>query len=255
MPPSDAARAERLGPYFEVQLRLARRMAELTGATLGETTLKFTNLHRRLGFGVNLPGEPPAPGWADYARALEAEPDPAIQLTLSQAVCAASLPERLPLPGQTQFGCFACEAVGADGAVRLHFNNADTDDVGGPLASGKFERRRAEMAALVRHIQETHPQATAIRGKSWLYNLEAYRRVFPAEYGASRVVATGPLRLNGTSSWGQLIDSRERIRPDVRDAFLANLESLDPAAPWLVFPLRVLATEAPIESFAAEYGL
>jgi hypothetical protein len=255
MPETDAARADRLGPYFEVQLRLARRMTELTGASLGETTLRFTNLHRRLGFGVNMPGEPPAPGWAEYARALEAEPDPAAQLALSQAVCAANPPERLPLPGQTQFGCFACEAAGDDGAVRLHFNNADTDEAGGPLAGGKLERRRAEMAALVRHVRYAYPQATAIRGKSWLYNLEAYRRVFPADYGASRTVAPGPLRLNGTSSWGQLVDSRDRIRPDVRDAVLANLERLDPQAPWLVFPFRVLGTEAPIGSFAAEYGL
>lgn len=255
MPETDAARAERLGPYFEVQLRLARRMAELTGLPLGETTLRFTNLHRRLGFGVNKPGEPPAVGWADYAHALEAEPDPAIQLKLSQAICAASPPERLPLPGQTQFGCFASEAADDDGAVRLHFNNVDTDEAGGPLASGKVARRRAELAALVRHVRQTYPQAAVIRGRSWLYNLEAYRRLFPADYGASRTVASGPLRLNGTSSWGQLIDSRERIRPDVRDAFLANLERLDPQAPWLVFPLRVLATEAPIESFAAEYGL
>jgi len=255
MPETADARAERLGPYFEVQLRFARRMSERTGAPLGETTLRFTNFHRRLGFGVNQPGEPPAADWADYARALEAEADPAAQLALSQAVCAASPPERLPLPGQTQFGCFACEAAGDDGAVRLHFNNVDTDEAGGPLARGKLDRRRAEMAALVRHVREAHPQATVIRGRSWLYNLEAYRRLFPADYGASRAIAPGPLRLSGTSSWGQLIDSRERIRPDIRDALVANLESLDPAAPWLAFPLRVLATEAPIASFAAEYRL
>lgn len=255
MPETDAARADRLGPYFEVQLRLARRMAELTGASLGQMTLRFTNLHRRLGFGVNQPGEPPAPAWVDYARALEAEPDHAAQLALSQAVCASNPTERLPLPGQTQFGCFACEVPGDDGAVRLHFNNADTDDTGGPLTSAKLERRRSEVAALVRHLREAYPQATTIRGKSWLYNLEAYRRVFPADYGASRAVAPGPLRLNGTSSWGQLIDSRDRIRPDIRDVVLANLDRLDPQAPWLVFPFRVLATEAPIGSFAAAYGL
>jgi hypothetical protein len=255
MPDTNAARAERLGPYFEVQLGLARRMAALTGLALGETTLTFTNFHRRLGFGVHKPGEAPAAGWADYARALETERDPAGQLALSQAVCAASPPERLPLPGQTQFGCFACEAAGDDGAVRLHFNNVDTDEAGGPLASGKIGRRRAELAALIQHVREAFPEAKTIRGKSWLYNLEAYRRLFPAEYGASRTVASGPLRLNGTSSWGQLIDSRERIRPDLRDELLANLDRLDPAAAWLVFPLRVLATEAPIDSFAAEYGL
>lgn len=255
MPETDVARAERLGPYFEVQLKLARRMAALTGLTLGETALRFTNLHRRLGFGVHDLEGPPADGWVAYARALEAEPDPAGQRRISQTICAAGPPERLPLPGQTQFGCFACEAMADDGAVRLHFNNVDTDDAGGPLARGKIERRRGEMAALVRYVREAYPDATVIRGKSWLYNLDAYRRVFPADYGAARVIAAGPLRLNGTSSWGQLIDSRERVRPEVRDALLANLERLDPTAPWLAFPFRVLATEAPIDSFATEYGL
>lgn len=248
-------RAERLGPYFEAQLRLAARMAELTGTPLGDAVLQFTNLHRRLGFGVNVLGEPPAPGWADYARALEAAPDGPARLAATLAAFLRGADEVLPLQGQRQFGCFACEAPGEDGAVRLHFNNQDTDQDGGPLAASKIPRRRAELASLVAHIRTAYPEATCIRGKSWLYNLEAYRRLFPADYAASRTVAAGPLRLNGTSSWGQLIDAHERIRPEVRDALLARLEDIDPAAPWLAFPLRVLATEAPIQSFAAAYRL
>lgn len=253
MPPSRHARAERLGLYFEAQLRLAGRMAELTGAPLGEMALRHTNLHRRLGFGV--PSESTAVGWSEYAGGLEAAPDLAGQLALTRTAFLAAAEERLPLPGQVQFGCFAYEPPGEDGAARVHFNNVDTDGDGGPLAAAKAGRRRAELADMVRHIREAHPEATRIRGKSWLYNLEAYRRLFPLQYGASRAVAPGPLRLSGTSSWGQLIDSREAIRPDVRDALLANLATLDPEAPWLAFPLRVLATEAPIEAFEAFYRL
>ncbi|MBJ7412524.1 MAG: hypothetical protein JHD15_19500 [Phenylobacterium sp.] len=248
-------RADRLAPYFDAQLRLAGRMAELTGTPLSDAVLQFTNLHRRLGFGVNVLGEVPAPGWLDYARTLEAAPDDPARLTVTLAAFVRGADEVLPLQGQRQFGCFACEAPTEDGAVRLHFNNQDTDEDGGPLATAKIARRRAELAALVGHVRAAHPEARCIRGKSWLYNLDAYRRLFPADYGASRTVAEGPLRLNGTSSWGQLIDAHERIRPEMRDALVASLEALDPAAPWLAFPLRVLATEAPVDSFAAEYGV
>lgn len=248
-------RADRLAPYFDAQLRLAARMAELTGTPLSDAVLQFTNLHRRLGFGVNVLGEAPAPGWLSYAYALEAAPHDPGRLAVTLAAFVGGADEVLPLQGHRQFGCFACEAPTEDGAVRLHFNNQDTDEDGGPLAKAKIARRRAELAALVRHVRSAHPQARCIRGKSWLYNLEAYRRLFPADYGASRKVAEGPLRLNGTSSWGQLIDAHERIRPEARDALVANLGALDPAAPWLAFPLRVLATEALIESFAAEYGV
>lgn len=250
-----STRAERLGPYFEIQLRLAQRMTELTGGSLGEMTLRHTNLHRRLGFGVNPPGEGGTPGWQAYARALDAAPGLAAQVALSRATCAANPPETPPLEGQTLFGCFAHDPPRGDGVVRLHFFNLDTDAVGGPLAPAKIVRRRAELAALTRHIREAHPGATAIAGRSWLYNLEAYRRLFPADYAASRTPAPPPLHLTGTSSWGQLIDAHERVRPQARDALLANLATLDPEAPWLAFPLRVLATQAPIGSFAAAYGL
>lgn len=255
MPDSDATRAERLGPYFEAQLRLAARMAELTGASLGEMALRHTNLHRRLGFGVNMPDQKGAPGWEDYVRKLQAAAGVTAQVALSQATCRSNPPEQIPLPGQTGFGCFACDRPNEEGVIRIHFFNADTDDASGPLASSKITRRRAELRALTSHVRETHPQARLIRGKSWLYNLEAYRRLFPTDYAASRTAWNGPLHLTGTSSWGQLIDSRERVRPQMRDALLANLERLDPTAPWLAFPLRVLATEAPIESFVAEYEL
>jgi len=107
---------------------------------------------------------------------------------------------------------------------------------------------------MTRRIAERHPGAQVIAGKSWLYNIEAYRRLFPPGYSAIRTLAPGPLHLTGTSSWGQMIDSREAIRPDVRDALAANLAALDPAAPWTAFPLRVLAVRAPLETFLDFYG-
>jgi len=255
MSPEHAARAERLGPYFEAQLRLAARMAELTGAPLAEMALRHTNLHRRLGFGLNLPDQDGSEGWKAYARNLETAEDLAAQVALSQAACVANPPETIPHPWQAGFGCFACDPPGDDGVVKIHFFNADTDTAGGPLVRAKLDRRRAELAALTRHVLTTYPEARTIRGKSWLYNIEAYRRLFPADYAASRMAWTGSLHLTGASSWGQLIDSREQVRPEIRDALLANLPSLDAERPWLAFPLRVLATEAPIDSFAAEYGL
>lgn len=137
--------------------------------------------------------------------------------------------------------------------MKIHFSNRDTDEAGGPLAAAKAGRRRAELAAMMLWIAERHPEATHICGRSWLYNLEAYRRLFPPAYVATRTLAPGPLLLTGTSSWGQMIDSREAIRTDARDALLANLADLDPEAPWTAFPMRVLAVQAPLETFVRFY--
>jgi hypothetical protein len=246
-------RADRLGGVFELQLRFAARMAELTGAPLGEMVLRHTNLHRRFGFGRI--SRSISPDWAGYAEALERLPAIADQVALTQARFIASPPEITPGPGRTAFGCFACDDTMADdGAVQIHFRNADTDAAGGPLVAAKLARRRAEMAAVVAHIRATQPAATHIRGRSWLYNFEAYRRVFPPDYGAGlRPIAPEPVGLDGNSLWGQAIANDERVKPDVRDAILAALSALDPTAPWTAFPLAVLATRAPLESFEALY--
>ena len=247
------ALANRFTPYFEVQLLLARRMAALTGDPVGGMAREYTNLSHRLGQGAPL-AEPPTAAWLAYEQALDAVPYLADQIALTRQTFIEQPQEAIPAPGQTLFGCFAHEAPDRDGRVKIHFYNRDTDDAGGPLAAGKAGRRRGDLAAMVVNIREVHPDATAIQGGSWLYNLEAYRRLFPADYIASRV-APDTVRLTGTSTWGQLLDSRSEIRPAVRDALVANLEGLDPRAPWRAFPLRALRTSAPLTSFEAFYGL
>lgn len=252
MTPGRDDQAERLGPYFEIQLRLARCMAELTGEPLGEVVRNHTNLHRRLGLGVPAFVEP-GPTWAAFVADLEASPSLADQVALTQAAFRQAVEEVLPLTGQTGFGCFAHEAPNAEGGVKIHFNNRDTDDDGGPLARVKQPRRLTELAAMVRHITAIHPDATHIKGGSWLYHLEAYRRLFPPAYVATTAPHPGP-HLTGTSTWGQLIDSQEAIRPAIRDAVVANLVTLDPKAPWRVFPYQPLTPSASVEAFVAHYA-
>lgn len=238
--------------YLEVQLRLARRMAELTGAPVSQTARNYTNFHRRLGLGDA--HDPAEPLWARYAGQLDQLPGLDAQVAWTEDVFKAAK-EGPALPGRTWFGCFACEAPTAEGAVRIHFTNRDTDETGGPLVRAKFAARTRELAALVRHVRETHPQSIRIQGGSWLYHLEAYRRLFPADYAASRTPWPGRISLTGTSSWGQIIDSRGAVRDAVRDILVANLEALDPEAPWRAFPYPVLSVTAPIDSFYRHFGV
>ena len=254
MTPDRAHRTERLAPFFEAQLLLARRMAELTGGRLSDFAFSHTHLYRRLGFEA-LTSAGPGAGWLAYATALDSTADLAGQVALTQAVFLRAQDETWPLPGQAGFGCFAHEPPASDGGVKIHFYNLDTDEAGGPLAREKRSRRHADLAAIVRNIAEAHPEATSIRGRSWLYNLEAYRRLFPPDYAASRAPAPGPLRLTGTSSWGQLIDSREVIRPDVRDAFVAGLADLDVGKAWTAFPFPQLVVSAPLGVFLRHFKL
>ncbi len=105
------------------------------------------------------------------------------------------------------------------------------------------------------YVRKTYADAQAVRGGSWLYHLEAYRRLFPPVYGASRAVLEGISRFQGTSSWGQFLDHREGVKPALRAQFLENLTKLDLHRLWEVFPLPACSAHASMQAFYDFYHI
>jgi hypothetical protein len=95
------------------------------------------------------------------------------------------------------FGCFSY-AITTPSTIRLHFLNADADGHS-PLGVARFERRRSELTALFAHLKRTTSEDVTVVGVSWLYNLEAYRRLFPASYVSSARAALKPGTLSSMS--------------------------------------------------------
>jgi hypothetical protein len=240
---------ERLREYFEVQLLFAERLAELTPLGIADACLAFTNLHRRFGLG-DATKSAPNTEWMRFAAGLERCASTPDRLEWTMAFFIDAPPEPAPV---LVFGCFKYDPPNAEGIVRIHFNNRDSADGVGPLDHRKVDRRVAELREMFGHIRAHHPDARTVMGASWLYNLDAYRRLFPEEYVASRF-EPDRLRLNGTSSWGQLLDFSGSVKPAVRQALLDNLRNLDIAAPWRAFPLRALGVLGGIEHFYLRYG-
>ncbi len=244
--------AAAMADYFDLQLRFADRLAQASGRPIAETVSWATNLHRRFGLG-RLESAPPGQVWGAFVAGLAARATAEDRLAWTLRVYEDAPPEPLP-PGQTAFGFFACEPADDDGQVRIHFHNiVEEDGPGGPLAHARAGARRAELTAMFAHIAATQPQARRLAGASWLYNLEAYRRLFPAVYAQSRTPCPEPHRLSGSSTWGQAIDHHCRVRPEVRERLLQG--PLDPAAPWRAFPLQALMTHAPLCAFYDLYGI
>jgi hypothetical protein len=218
------ARAERLGDYFALQLRFAEHMAARAAIPLAQSLSLYTNLRRRLGLGYGGEGPPP-PEWLAYLGAIEQLATSGRRLDFTKSFYVTALDDIPP-----------------------------SDHIG-PLSRAKTPRRLDELKTMFAFVRETWPETRAVHGGSWLYNLEAYRRLFPPAYGASRKRPSGPVGLSGTSSWGQFLDHREAVKPDLREAFLHNLKTIDVAAPWRAFPLPALRTRAPIEIFYDLYGV
>jgi hypothetical protein len=247
-----AERAQRLRDYFDLQLRFAEAVAATAALPLADAVAQCTNFYRRFGLG-RLQGMPVSPAWHTYTAQLSTLATHAQRVAWTQAFFVQAPPETLP-PGQQPFGCFSCDPPDADGRVRIHFVNRDHDGIS-PLSRTKVETRKQELRALLTYVQHTYADAQAVLGGSWLYHLDAYRRLFPPVYGESRMVLTGMVRFQGSSSWGQLLDHRERVKPVLRAQFLANLPKLDRQRLWEAFPLPTYRAHAPLQAFYEFYQI
>jgi hypothetical protein len=231
--------------FFDLQITFAEHVAALSGRPLGRALLEHTNLYMRFGLGR---GFDAAQGvWQCYLAGLVETGDVrdwTHRFYLTHAAADVG-PEEV-----AAFGCFGYERRGE--AIRLHFHNAEADGRA-PLGVKCRDARRSELAALFGQVRQTLPESTPVVGSSWLYNLDAYRCLFPPAYLATARVLAGPFQ--HMPLWGQFLDRHGQIRPDAVHTFLqrlerqSSLEGLDDC-----FPFRVLRVEAEAREFHDFYG-
>ena len=123
-----------------------------------------------------------------------------------------------------------------------------------PLSVGRHDRRLAELAALFAHVKATRGADACVVGASWLYNIQAYRRLFPATYLSTAHPLAG--RFRHMPLWGQFVNRYGDVRVDAARVFRERLER-QTAVDGLdrCFPYQVLSLEAPAGNFYEFYGV
>jgi hypothetical protein len=233
--------------FFDLQLQFAHKVTVLSGLPLARALLAYTNLYIRFGLGRDF--DPAHPTWREYVAGLHDTND-SREWTYR---FYSTRPEAMAGPTVVAtFGCFSYARLRGD-RIRLHFRNAETDGCS-PLGIERLGQRLAELAALFEHVKRTLRPPLQVAGASWLYNLDGYRRLFPASY-----VATAHMiehRFQRMPLWGQFLDRHGEIKERMTRQFLERLEhqssmdSLDQC-----FPFQVLAVEASVLEFYDFHGI
>lgn len=234
-------------PFFDLQFGFAETVAARSRRPLADIVFEFTNFYIRFGLGRDF--DPAHPDWRRYVAGLP-EADDAREWTY-RYYCMRG-PDRGAPAVVATFGCFSYARL-ADGRLRLHFDNVETDGRS-PLAEERRARRLAELRALFEHVARTEPPDARVRGGSWLYNVEAYRRLFPKSYVASATPMRG--RFRHMPLWGQFLKADGTVREAPARAFVARLERQSTAEDVEeCFPLSPLAVEAPVAELRRFYGV
>ena len=233
--------------FFGLQLASSRKIAQLTQQSYPEAILHGTAMYRILGLDWSL--DPHHPVWHSYLAGLHQEDtdtDWSYQFYLERA-------DQIPSYEEPRWGCFSNEYWSERRSIHLHFGNLDNSGYG-PLSHQRKEARLEELCSMFTQIKRAHPDALAVHGSSWLYNLEAYRRLFPVEYGLSTRADTP--HLIARSLWGQFLRYDGRLHEERAKLFLDRLNRLeDEHQHAQCFPYQVLLAQAPITLFYAFYGL
>lgn len=233
--------------FFDLQFSFAEKVSALSGMPLGAALLDYTNFYVRFGLGREF--DPQHESWQTYLAGLRVAGDVrawTYRFYLND-------PEATTAPAVVAtFGCFSYALASAN-HIRLHFRNAEAGSHS-PLAVARVAQRRAELAALFEHVRINAGENFFVVGVSWLYNLDAYRRLFPSVYGRSARIIRG--RFRSMPLWGQFVDYRGQVKDSMTTPFLksvaqhSGLARLDEC-----FPFQVLTVQAPAQHFYDFYGV
>lgn len=233
--------------FFQLQLEFAETVSALSGLPLARAVLEYTNFYIRFGLGRDF--DPSHPRWLEYVTGLgDASDRPEWTYRFYATRTGPVFPPGLV----AAVGCFSYAWL-SSARVRLHFHNAERDGLS-PLGTGRRDQRLADLAALFACLKHSARKSIQVVGASWLYNIAAYRRLFPESY----LISAHPVqnRFRHMPLWGQFLNRHGEVREDIAREFRhrlrqqSSLENLDGC-----FPFLVLSLEAPVVDFYDFYGV
>lgn len=233
--------------FFEINLRFACKVSEITQESIESTLLSYTNLYIRFDIGRDFDVNHPI--WLEYLEGYHQAIDPAewtYRFYLKRQQQTSSQPQVLA------FGCFSYTIVD-DNRIRLHFHNYKSGKQS-PLSKDQISKRLAELKDMFAYIKKNVNNPTSVIGASWLYNLEAYRRLFPSTYLATAKVGGNDFPF--LPLWGQFIDHLGHVKENFVEQFLQCLDKqvrIDDIENC--FPFQVLHLESSIQEFYLFYRI
>ncbi|HJR79040.1 MAG TPA: hypothetical protein VJ821_03140 [Anaerolineales bacterium] len=232
--------------FLELNLKFARKVSEAAGQSFLEFLLEYTHLYLAFGLGSEFDSRHPL--WQSYINQVENQSDQTGYTYSFYLEQKAKQPEQLPAK---VFGCFSY-ALWEDNRVRLHFHSWTEES--GVLQKQNAPKRIAELKALFKSLKEIVPDMSIVVGGSWLYNIEAYRRLFPTGY--LKTAQVGEDECQFMALWGQFLFHNGNVRQHLAQSFLEGIEKQNTLQNLKdCFPYQVLRLESSIIDFYRHYDI
>ena len=231
--------------FFDFQLSFAQRLADRFQLDLADTLYHYTTFTKSFG----------REKWADYVAGLEQAADPTAwtyQWYFARRDVDPT-PNAVSFYDHPLFGCFYY-VVRENTIIRPHFIKNELPGRR-PLSQSRLEVRQAELRQMFVHIRDHVPTAETVLGNSWLYNVAAYRRLYPPAYTATLPTSTED-EFQFLALWGQCFDADWQPKAEVTQTLLDRVDWLENLANLrLCFPYQIRQPRCAITAFYAFYDI
>lgn len=231
--------------FFEFQLLFASHLASKFHLRLEEAVYEYTTF--RVSFGTD--------DWPVYSAGLEQTNDP-VSWTYQWYLDHRGVdpkPDDSTYEGHPLFGCLYFSVRDAT-VIRPHFIKNDFPGLR-PLSRARIAVRQDELRRMFAHIRCHVPEAQTVRGNSWMYNLEAYRRLYPPQYTATLPISEED-EFQYLALWGQCFDRDWNPKVETTQVLLQRIDQLDDLTDLrFCFPYQIRQPECSIAEFYAFYGI
>ncbi len=181
-----------IGENLELRLLYAEAVAAKAEVPVSDVLFRETDTHARIfGYIPERSGDNAHAAWLALQQEIDTTPSHDERVEILRRYFKEYAKEHTD-HRDDPFWPFRYDEPGDDGVVKLHFGSMSLTDTQSPdepsiLSSERLHEQRAKLKAMFAEIKQKHPHARLVRGASWLYNREAYRRLYPASYTAHAV--------------------------------------------------------------------
>ncbi|MBP6879578.1 MAG: hypothetical protein KBF62_00905 [Candidatus Pacebacteria bacterium] len=228
--------------FFKIQIEFAEKIASITGKSIEGVLLEYTCLYKRFGI-QNWSFNKNELVWQEFLKEFRISKNKTSTVYEFQIKHAENKSEK-----EVFFGCFRYEYSADEKDVRIHFSSHGES---GSLGKANIEKRKEDLRLMCVDIKNKYPETKTISGISWLFNIDACKRIFPPRFTDNAKVLEWYRSL---AIWGQFSDSKGNIRPETAEKFkICFLKQGNLSDLLSCFPYKVLAPSTKIENFYKFY--
>jgi hypothetical protein len=201
--------------FFALQLQFAQEVVRVSNLPFAQVLLDFTTFY--LSFELGRDWNSQNPIWQQFLQGLALTHN-ATDWTYNFYMQRQStfLAEDVHY-----FGCFSYAYLSDEKTIRIHFRSNATSGQK-VLNHLNMPARLADLQAMFAVIQQEVSSAKYVKGNSWLYNLEAYKRLFPPAYLKS--IGAGHHEFQFLATWGQFLDHTYMVKSGMANHFLKETQ-------------------------------